>query len=103
MTNCPATTTKAAISFNGVPYPDPNYASAIYANSAANPAQDLDYSFLTRRQSLVNLANNVTYTVDINSNTHEANLPVAARMYTPYGKVTAGDFTSVVTITIAWQ
>lgn len=41
MTNCPATTTKAAISFNGVPYPDPNYASAIYANSAANPAQDL--------------------------------------------------------------
>ncbi|VEC94033.1 fimbrial subunit [Salmonella enterica subsp. enterica] len=29
MTNCPATTTKAAISFNGVPYPDPNYASAI--------------------------------------------------------------------------
>ncbi|TRR52309.1 fimbrial protein SthD, partial [Salmonella enterica subsp. enterica serovar Panama] len=26
----------------------------------------------------------VTYTVDINSNTHEANLPVAARMYTPY-------------------
>lgn len=50
MTNCPATTTKAAISFNGVPYPDPNYASAIYANSAANPAQDLDYSFLTRRQ-----------------------------------------------------
>ncbi|EDF9934220.1 fimbrial protein SthD, partial [Salmonella enterica subsp. enterica serovar Infantis] len=54
-------------------------------------------------KSLVNLANNVTYTVDINSNTHEANLPVAARMYTPYGKVTAGDFTSVVTITIAWQ
>lgn len=28
MTNCPATTTKAAISFNGVPYPDPNMAPA---------------------------------------------------------------------------
>lgn len=48
MTNCPATTTKAAISFNGVPYPDPNYASAIYANSAANPAQDLGLQLLTR-------------------------------------------------------
>lgn len=47
MTNCPATTTKAAISFNGVPYPDPNYASAIYANSAANPAQDLGLQLLT--------------------------------------------------------
>ncbi|ELJ2969864.1 fimbrial protein SthD [Salmonella enterica] len=104
MTNCPATTTKAAISFNGVPYPDPNYASAIYANSAANPAQDLGLQlFNLDGKSLVNLANNVTYTVDINSNTHEANLPVATRMYTPYGKVTAGDFTSVVTITIAWQ
>lgn len=93
MTNCPATTTKAAISFNGVPYPDPNYASAIYANSAANPAQDLGLQlFNLDGKSLVNLANNVTYTVDINSNTHEANLPVAARMYTPHGKVTAGVF-----------
>ncbi|ECE5059265.1 fimbrial protein SthD [Salmonella enterica] len=104
MTNCPVTTTKATILFNGVPYPGPIYASAIYANSAANPAQDLGLQlFNLDGKSLVNLANNVTYTVDVNINTHEANLPVAARMYTPHGKVTAGDFTSVVTITIAWQ
>ncbi|EAB3866391.1 fimbrial protein SthD [Salmonella enterica] len=104
MTNCPVTTTKATILFNGVPYPGPIYASAIYANSAANPAQDLGLQlFNLDGKSLVNLANNVTYTVDVNSNTHEANLPVAAMMYTPHGKVTAGDFSSVVTITIAWQ
>ncbi|MDI5811224.1 hypothetical protein MJM95_27895, partial [Salmonella enterica subsp. enterica serovar Anatum] len=53
--------TKAAISFNGVPYPDPNYASAIYANSAANPAQDLGLQ-LFNLDGILNLVQLIAYT-----------------------------------------
>ncbi|ROW50198.1 fimbrial protein, partial [Cronobacter malonaticus] len=46
----------------------------------------------------VNLANGVSYSVPIKADTHSGMLSLIARMYSPLGKPTAGDFSSSVTI-----
>ncbi|HFS5794060.1 TPA: fimbrial protein [Citrobacter werkmanii] len=105
LTNCPASVSKVTISFSGQPYPDSNYASAIYANTAVvNAADDLGLQlFNADGKTLVNLANGTSYDVDIDSSTHAAKLPMISRMYTPHGEVTSGNFASVVTLNFAWQ
>lgn len=105
LSNCPSNITKVTVSFSGQPYPDSTFASAIYANTAViSPAGDLGLQlFNADGKTLVNLANGTTYQVDIDSATHAAKLPLISRMYTPHGKVTSGNFASVVTLNFAWQ
>ncbi len=96
MTNCPATTTKSPRFHLTAYLIDPNYASAIYANSAANLRRRiLGLRLLTHRtvKSPVPItANNVAYAVDINSNTRGQFACRPQDVYLRHGKVTAGGF-----------
>jgi len=104
MTECPAGATSATITFTGAPYNDPVFSSAIYANDVADGAGGIGLQLYNLDgKSLVNLANGISYSVDIDSTTASAVLPVAARMYSPYGKVTSGDFSTVVSLNFTYQ
>ncbi len=94
---------KAAISFNGVPYPDPHYMLLRFINSAPlqSGAGFRITAFNLDGKSLVNLTNNVTSTSGYQQQYPRSLPAVAAKdVLHPLEKVTAGISTSVVTITI---
>ncbi|MGL4725186.1 MAG: fimbrial protein [Scandinavium sp.] len=104
LSNCPPATTEVTITFSGPPWPDSPYATVIYANTAVIPAADVGLQLINLDgRPLVNLGNGTRYTVAIDAATHGARLPIAARMYTPTGRVSAGEFTTVVTVNMTWQ
>ena len=93
------------IAFSGTPYTaDPAYSQAIYANELANGAQDVGLQLLNLDgNALVNLANGVTYTMPLNTETGRKVLSFMARMYTPHGAPTPGNFKSAVTLNFTYE
>lgn len=102
---CSPELTKVTIAFSGTPYTaDPAYSQAIYANELANGAQDVGLQLLNLDgNALVNLANGVTYTMPLNTETGRKVLSFMARMYTPHGAPTPGNFKSAVTLNFTYE
>lgn len=105
LSQCGPQLTQATATFTGNPYTaDPAFGSAIYANEISSGAQDVGLQlFNLDGKALVNLANGVTYSIPINSEKSTASLPIGARMYTPHGTPTAGEFQASVTISFTYQ
>ncbi|EOI3488693.1 fimbrial protein SthD [Cronobacter sakazakii] len=99
LTGCTAGLSEATAQFSGQPYDNGAMGTAIYANQAENGAGDLGLQLINfDGKPLVNLANGVSYSVPIKADTHSGMLSLIARMYSPLGKPTDGDFSSSVTI-----
>lgn len=105
LSQCSPQLTQATVSFTGVPYTDdPAYASAIYANEMTDGAKDIGLQlFNIDGKTLVNLANGVSYSFPVQTETHAGLLSIGARMYSPHGTPTAGDFKSAVTVNFTYQ
>lgn len=105
LSQCSPQLTQATAAFSGTPYSaDPAYANAIYANDIATGTTDVGLQlFNLDGKTQVNLANGVRYSIPVNSQTATASLPIGARMYTPHGTPTAGDFKSSVTVSFIYQ
>ncbi|MBK5142705.1 fimbrial protein SthD [Budviciaceae bacterium BWR-B9] len=103
LTDCSPFISKATASFSGTAYTeDAGYESILYANSIAGGAQDLGLQLLSS-DPVVTLGNNANYVINIDSSTKSASLNITARMYTPHGSPTAGDFSAAVTINFTYQ
>ncbi|WP_336219652.1 fimbrial protein [Citrobacter amalonaticus] len=105
LSQCSPQLTRATVSFTGMPYTDdPAYANAIYANEMADGAKDIGLQlFNIDGKALVNLANGVSYSFPVQTETHAGLLSIGARMYSPHGTPTAGDFKSAVTVNFTYQ
>lgn len=104
LTDCAPGLSEATAIFSGTPYNDPAYKDAIYANDVANGAQGLGLQiFNYDGRPLVNLANGVSYVFPVDSQTNSSQLRLIARMYSPYGTTTSGDFSSTVTINFTYK
>lgn len=104
LSQCSPQLTQATVSFTGSPYTDdPAYANAIYASQTTDGAKDIGLQlFNIDGKALVNLANGVSYNFPIQADTHTGLLSIGARMYTPHGAPTAGDFKSAVTVNFTY-
>lgn len=94
--DCPANWTKAVVTFTGTPAAEDGY----FANSGTG-ADGLVLQ-ITDRSHSVNYGNNDQMTVDIDTD-RRASFPLAARMYSPEGSASAGDFSSVIQIDFTYQ
>ncbi|MCX2866140.1 fimbrial protein [Kluyvera cryocrescens] len=105
LTNCSPELSKVTIAFSGTPYTaDPDFSSAIYANELADGAQDVGLQLLNLDgNTLINLANGVNYTMPLIPGSGSKVLSFIARMYTPHGTPTAGDFKSAVTLNFTYE
>jgi type 1 fimbria pilin len=105
ISKCPNSVTEATATFSGTAYSaDPSFSDALYANIAANGASDVGLQLYNNDgKEVVNLANNVTYTFPVDSETGTATFKMGARLYTPHGSATAGDFESTVTVDITYK
>ncbi|WP_168189641.1 fimbrial protein [Limnobaculum zhutongyuii] len=103
LTDCSPFISKATASFSGTAYTeDAGYGSTLYANSIVGGAQDLGLQ-LFNSDPMVSLGNNANYVINIDPSTKSASLNMTARMYTPHGSPTAGDFSAAVTINFTYQ
>ncbi|MFV0549310.1 MAG: fimbrial protein [Limnobaculum xujianqingii] len=103
LTDCSPFISKATATFSGTSYTeDSGYGAILYANSIADGAQDLGLQ-LFNSDPVVPLGNNTTYVVNIDPVTKSVSLNMTARMYTPHGSPTAGDFSAAVTINFTYQ
>lgn len=105
LSQCSPQVSQATVSFTGSPYTaDPAFSSAIYANEASGGATDIGLQlFNLDGKALVNLANGVEYSFPVQTDTHAGIFSMGARMYTPHGTPTAGDFKSAVTVNFTYQ
>ncbi|WP_407657853.1 MULTISPECIES: fimbrial protein [Limnobaculum] len=58
---------------------------------------------LFNNDPVVSLGNNTSYVLNIDATTQSTALVMAARMYTPHGAPTAGDFGATVTINFTYD
>lgn len=102
---CSPELSKVTITFSGTPYTaDPAFSQVIYANELADGAQDVGLQILNMDgNSFINLANGVDYTMPLDTETHSKMLYFIARMYTPHGTPTSGNFKSAVTLSFTYQ
>lgn len=105
LSQCSPEVSQATVSFTGSPYTaDPAFSSAIYANEASGGATDIGLQlFNLDGNALVNLANGVNYSFPVQTTTHAGVLSIGARMYSPHGTPTAGDFKAAVTVNFTYQ
>lgn len=105
LSQCSPQVSQATVSFTGSPYTaDSAFSTAIYANDVSGGASDIGLQlFNLDGNELVNLANGVSYTFPVQTETHSAILSLGARMYSPHGTPTAGDFKSAVTVNFTYQ
>lgn len=105
LTECSNQSSSAVVTFSGTPYSaDPAFGSAVYANDIAEGTQDIGLQlFNLDGKPLSNLANGVSYTFPINTETGTGNFKFASRLYSPHGAPTAGDFKATVTLNITYQ
>ncbi|WP_157953009.1 fimbrial protein [Limnobaculum parvum] len=103
LTGCSPFISKATASFSGTPYAeDTGFGAYLYANNIADGAHDLGLQ-LFNNDLTVSLGNNTSYMVNIDGTTQSASLVMAARLYTPHGTPTAGDFSATVTINFTYN
>jgi P pilus assembly protein, pilin FimA len=105
LTDCPPETKTVTLTFSGPAYSeDPAFASDIYANQLEGGATDIGLQLINLDGNpLVNLGNGMNYSLGIDPQTASTKLNFAARMYTPHGNPTAGEFRTAVTINFTWQ
>lgn len=100
--NCPAGTSQSTVTFTGTAdgtdatlFANTEPAASAATHMAVQMAKDINHSDV--------LSNNSTMTVNVDSATHSATFPLAARMYTPSGSVQAGSVTSTVLVNFTYQ
>lgn len=98
--NCSTGTTSAAITFNGVPF-DSTY-TAIYENELIYGAKDVGLQLLSAEDQKT-LGPNDSYTYVFNDSSSGHTFDMSARMYTPYGHVTAGNVAYTVTFNVSYK
>ncbi|MNB93186.1 S-fimbrial adhesin protein SfaS precursor [compost metagenome] len=104
LTGCTQGLTRATVTFTGMPYDDGSWGSVIYANQADAGAQGIGLQIYNADgASPVNLANGVSYTFPVDAQTAGGNLTLIARLYSPEGKSTAGEFSSAVTLNFIYN
>ncbi|EBD5744686.1 type 1 fimbrial protein [Salmonella enterica] len=98
LSNCPASTTQVIALFSGDADDDDITKFANTQGSASGMAlQIMTRDHLTE----ISPADELAVNVDIDS--HRATFPLSARMYTPTGNVTAGEFNTIVQLTFTYQ
>ncbi|HCB1917218.1 TPA: fimbrial protein [Citrobacter braakii] len=94
---CPASTTKVTALFSGEVDNDD---ATKFANTQGD-ASGMALQIMTR-DHLTEISPGAVYQVSIDSS-HNVVFPLSARMYTPTGQVTAGEFRTTVQLTFTYQ
>lgn len=97
LTNCPAATVGATVTFSGTP--DDDDATA-FKNSADATGIALR---LASRDRATTYQNDSTMTQTIDTATHSATFPLSARMFSPKGNPTSGQFAAAVNVSFTYQ
>lgn len=104
LTACSQGLTHATVTFSGTPYNDGNWGSVIYANQAEEGAKGVGLQLYNADSgSPVNLANGASYTFPVDGQTGSGQVTLFARLYSPEGKSTAGEFHSAVTLNFTYN
>ncbi|MCE9994465.1 fimbrial protein SthD [Enterobacter asburiae] len=104
LTDCSRGLTQAVVSFSGTPYDDGEWGTVLYANQVAEGAKGLGLQLYNNDgNARVNLANGVSYPFQIDEQTAAGALHIIARMYSPEGKPTAGDFHTAITLNFSYH
>lgn len=96
LTDCPESTNKATVMFNGVESNDDTTAFANAGSAGSVALRLMDSNHLTA------YGNGSSLTVDVASD-RTATFPMSARIFTPLGSVTAGSFSSTVNVAFTYQ
>ncbi|MGO4744699.1 fimbrial protein [Serratia quinivorans] len=100
LTHCPASTSKATVTFTGTPSVDD---ATLYANSsAAAAAQNVAVQMVQDADRSVVQGNGSKMTANVDAQ-HSAIYNLAARLYSVQGNAVAGTFTSVVLLNFTYQ
>ncbi|MCR6674165.1 type 1 fimbrial protein [Escherichia marmotae] len=98
LSGCPASTTQVTASFSGdADTVDPTKFSNSLGNATGMALQIMTRDHLTEIQPLGAL------TVGVNSTQNSVIFPLSARLYTPTGVVTAGEFKTVMQFSFTYQ
>lgn len=98
LSGCPPSTTQVTALLSG---DADNDDITKFANTQGN-ATGMALQIMTRdHQTEIPPAGEVT--ASVNGNDHRAVFPLSARMYTPTGRVTAGEFNTIVQLTFTYQ
>ncbi|WP_426448837.1 fimbrial protein [Siccibacter colletis] len=97
LTKCPAATVGATVTFSGTP--DDDDATA-FKNSADATGIALR---LASRDRATTYQNESTMTQTIDTATHTATFPLSARMFSPKGNPTSGQFAAAVNVSFTYQ
>ncbi|MDG1640850.1 fimbrial protein [Klebsiella huaxiensis] len=98
--NCSAGTASVTITFNGIPF-DSTY-TAIYKNELTDGAKGVGLQLLSAEEQ-ISLGPNDSYTYIFNDSPSGHTFDMRARMYTPYGRVTAGNVAYTVTFNVSYK
>ncbi|MGK3225953.1 fimbrial protein [Enterobacter soli] len=97
LSNCPPNLMLATVTVNG-------QADALHPNKFANTGTASGLALeLADRTDFITLAPQSSFNATIDSSTHKADFPFAARYYTTSMPVSAGTFASVVQVTFTYQ
>lgn len=98
LSSCPASTTQVTTTFNGdADNDDPTKFANTQGDATGMALQIMTRDRLTEIPPLGNLA------VSVDSASRSATFSLSARMYTPTGRVTAGEFNTVVQLSFTYQ
>ncbi|HGH4663329.1 TPA: fimbrial protein [Enterobacter kobei] len=98
LSSCPSSTTRVQATLTGDSDSDDQ---TKFANSSGD-ATGMAMQIMTR-DHLTEISPAGSITVDVDRTTHNAQFPLAARLYTPTGTVTAGEFNTTVQFTFTYQ
>ena len=98
LSSCPSSTTRVKATLTGDSDSDDQ---TKFANSSGD-ATGMAMQIMTR-DHLTEISPAGSITVDVDRTTHNAQIPLAARLYTPTGTVTAGEFNTTVQFTFTYQ
>jgi len=97
LTNCPAATIGATATFSGTPDAEDGTA---FKNTADATGIALR---LASRDRATTYQNDSTMTQTIDTTTHKATFPLSARMFSPKGNPTSGQFAAAVNVSFTYQ
>lgn len=98
LSGCPASTAQVTTLFSGDADNDDHTKFANAQGSASGMALQI-----MTRDHLTEISPAGELSVGVNSSSHQAVFPLSARMYTPTGRVTAGEFKTTVQLTFTYQ
>lgn len=95
---CPASTTQVTALFSG----DADNDDVTKFANGQGTASGMALQIMTR-DHLTEISPAGELAVNVNAATHQALFPLSARMYTPTGTVTSGEFKTIVQLTFTYQ